>query len=62
MTDVGKVDDEIHPFFGVDTQEVVALRGLAAVVVDYLEGNVDKSLLQEAVGELGLVLIGRYKN
>ncbi len=62
MTDVGKVDDEVHPFFGVDTQEVVALRGLAAIVVEYLEGEVDKSILQEAITELGLVLIKRYQN
>lgn len=62
MTDVGQVDDSAHPFFGIDTQEVVALRELAALVVEYLEGNVDKSILQEAITELGLVLIKRYQN
>jgi hypothetical protein len=52
-----EVNAEVAPFFGVDTQEVVALRALAATVVEYLEGNVEESVYQ-----LGLVCIKRLEN
>jgi hypothetical protein len=57
-----EVNAEVAPFFGVDTQEVVALRALAAMVVEYLEGNVGKVHLEESVYQLGLVCIKRLEN
>ena len=56
------VDDDAHPFFGVDTAEVVALRNLAVKVKEYLEREIDRDQLEEGLVELGLVLIGRYEN
>ena len=62
MEEFDCIDEPKAPFFGAETTEVNALRALASVVVDYLNGEAGREDLEEGIYVIGQTLIGRYSN